>query len=69
MRQLDTQHTYRDRSLPILELAQCRRPLLHAQPVAYALDKLGMRRPAEDNGATHSGRAEKYNVIVVSKLW
>jgi hypothetical protein len=62
------QPTYGDRRLSVLELAQRRRTLLHAQAVADAVDKLGMRRTAEDNSSTHRGRAEKCDVLVVSKL-
>lgn len=51
-------HTDRDRRLSILELAQCRRTRLHTQPVAHTVDQLGVRRPAKDNGAAHSGRTE-----------
>jgi hypothetical protein len=51
-------HTDRDRRLSILELAQCRRARFHAQAVAHAVDQLRVRRPAEDYGAAHRGRAK-----------
>lgn len=51
-------HTDRDRRLSILELAQRRRARLHAQTIAHTIDQLGVRRPAEDDGAAHSGRTE-----------
>jgi hypothetical protein len=63
------EHTYRDRRLPVLELAQRRMALLGAQSVANALDKLGVRGPSKDNGTAHSGRPEKRDVLVVRKLW
>jgi hypothetical protein len=64
-----SKHTYRDRRLSILELAQRRRALLGAEPVADALDKPGVRGPGEDNGTAHRGRAEKSDVLVVRKGW
>lgn len=64
----NSQRAYGNRSLSILELAEGRRALFSTQPVAYALDELGVRRPSKDNGPTHRGRAEKCDVLVVSKL-
>ena len=61
----EAEHTYRDRRLPVLELAQCRMARLCAQSVADALDKLGVRGPSKDNGTAHSGRPEKVDIFVL----
>jgi hypothetical protein len=60
----NSERTYGNRRLSILELAEGRRALLSTQPVANAFDKLGVRGPGKDDGTTHRGRAEKCYVLV-----
>lgn len=61
-------HTNGHRRLAVLELAQRGMAWLHAQSVAHALDQLGVRRPAEDDGAAHGGRPDESEILVVSEI-